>query len=219
MSKELLAEKVTLMNSLKLMFTKLMGEETAEEKEARLKLEADAKKLKFAEAKLKDGTMISYEGDTPATGQNVYVVDATGAEVPAPDGQHELEDGTIISTEKGVIIDVKAAEATSEDEPSKLSKLEAQIAKLEIAKEIARHKDEIANLKQKQTELSAMQAELKTAKETMAAMFALVEKIADLPSEDSKTDPKKDKFKKQPTKSDINEYMKQVRAGFSNEKK
>jgi hypothetical protein len=60
----------------------------------------------FVDAKLKDGTQIKVGGDNLAEGAKVTVV--TGdSEVPAPDGVHELEDGTKIETKDGVIVTVK----------------------------------------------------------------------------------------------------------------
>jgi len=50
------------------------------------------------EATLKDGTKISIEGD------KVFVVAADGAKTPAPDGEHELADGTKVTTSAGAIV-------------------------------------------------------------------------------------------------------------------
>lgn len=47
---------------------------------------------------LKDGTKISIEGD------HVYVVASDGAKTAAPDGEHELSDGTKVKTHGGVIV-------------------------------------------------------------------------------------------------------------------
>lgn len=72
---------------------------------------------KFAESKLVDGTTITYEGDVPAIGVPVFVVDETGNQLPAPDGIHKLEDGSSIEVVGGVIAaigdaEVEAPEAT-----------------------------------------------------------------------------------------------------------
>jgi hypothetical protein len=56
----------------------------------------------FVDAKLVDGTQIKVEGDSLMEGAKVVVVMADG-EVPAPDGVHELEDGTKVETKEGVI--------------------------------------------------------------------------------------------------------------------
>lgn len=69
----------------------------------------------FVDAELKDGTNIKVSGDSLEKGAKVTVVTAD-AEVPAPDGTHELEDGTQIETKDGIIVDVKeGAPAADED--------------------------------------------------------------------------------------------------------
>jgi preprotein translocase subunit YajC len=60
----------------------------------------------FVEAKLADGTVIKVEGDNLAEGAKVVVVQED-AEVPAPDGVHELEDGTKVETKDGIIVKVE----------------------------------------------------------------------------------------------------------------
>lgn len=80
-----------------------------------------AVKEAFLDAKLADGTQIKVEGDSLAEGAKVVVV-TEDALVPAPDGRHELEDGTIVETKDGLIakIEQKAeveAETVVEDAP------------------------------------------------------------------------------------------------------
>lgn len=70
----------------------------------------------FMDAKLKDGTTIRIEGDTPEKGAKVTVITEDG-EVPAPDGAHELEDGSEIHTEGGEISQIESAgEEAGDDE-------------------------------------------------------------------------------------------------------
>ncbi len=66
----------------------------------------------FVDAKLVDGTQIKVEGDSLMEGAKVVVVTEEG-ELPAPDGVHELEDGTKVETKEGVIarIEEKVEEA------------------------------------------------------------------------------------------------------------
>lgn len=56
----------------------------------------------FVDAKLVDGTQIKVEGEGLMEGAKVVVVTEEG-EIPAPDGVHELEDGTKVETKEGVI--------------------------------------------------------------------------------------------------------------------
>jgi hypothetical protein len=72
------------------------------------------KKVKqiFLDAKLADGTVIKVEGDSLVEGAKVVVVQED-AEIPAPDGVHELEDGTKVETKDGII--AKIEEIVSEE--------------------------------------------------------------------------------------------------------
>ena len=63
----------------------------------------------FVDAKLIDGTVVKVEGDSVVEGAKVVVVTEQG-ELPAPDGVHELEDGSKIETKDGAIVMVSPAE-------------------------------------------------------------------------------------------------------------
>jgi hypothetical protein len=67
----------------------------------------------FLDAKLADGTQIKVEGDSLVEGAKVVVVTEQG-EVPAPDGVHELEDGSKVQTIDGIIAQIEAADAEDE---------------------------------------------------------------------------------------------------------
>ena len=65
--------------------------------------------VEFAEGVLADGTIVKF--DTLEAGGMISVVTPDG-EIPAPVGEHELEDGTIIVVlEEGIIAEVKMVEA------------------------------------------------------------------------------------------------------------
>jgi hypothetical protein len=66
----------------------------------------------FVDAKLVDGTVVKVEGEEVVEGAAVKVV-TEDAELPAPDGVHELEGGMKIETKDGVI--VKIEEVVSEE--------------------------------------------------------------------------------------------------------
>jgi len=71
----------------------------------------------FVDAKLVDGTVVKVEGDSLVEGAKVVVIQ-DDAEIPAPDGLHELEDGTKIETKEGII--AKIEEAVEEVEEGEL---------------------------------------------------------------------------------------------------
>ena len=89
----------------------------------------------FVDAKLADGTQIKVEGDGLMEGSKVVVVMADG-EVPAPDGVHELEDGTKVETKEGIItkIEEKVAEAEKPEVEVELADIEIPV---EVPSEIA----------------------------------------------------------------------------------
>lgn len=72
----------------------------------------------FVDAKLVDGTVVKVEGEEVLEGAAVKVV-TEDAEVPAPDGVHELEGGMKIETKDGVI--VKIEEKVSEEMEEEVS--------------------------------------------------------------------------------------------------
>jgi hypothetical protein len=70
---------------------------------------------KFEDMKLVDGTIVRIE---PAleVGATVEVISEDAETLPAPDASHELENGTVIRTEGGVIVEILEAEAPAEEE-------------------------------------------------------------------------------------------------------
>jgi len=70
---------------------------------------------KFEQAKLEDGTIVMWEGEL-ATGTALFVVAEDGTQMPAPDAEHKLEDGSIVSTVGGLVVTVTPAEAEEKEE-------------------------------------------------------------------------------------------------------
>jgi len=98
----------------------------------------------FVDAKLVDGTVVKVAGDGLVEGAKVVVVTAD-AEIPAPDGVHELEDGTKLETKDGVIVrieevlnemedGVKSLEEPAIDKPMEMSKEMMELLKEFISK-------------------------------------------------------------------------------------
>jgi hypothetical protein len=143
----------------------------------RIKLKLNAEH-NFMEAKLKDGTIVQYEGELNV-GTKLNVIDAGGQVSAAPDGTHELEDGTMVTVAGGFVTDLKTPEGTQAEapvavnveagcEPVKMEDVEAAIATA-----LANiNKDEVTSLK---TELAAQSALIKD-------MFAVIEKLAEEPT-------------------------------------
>lgn len=70
--------------------------------------------VKFASAKLADGTAIMIQGDSLVAGAIVSVMTEAG-EAPLPDGEYTLEDGTVFEVAGGSVSEVKAPAATAEE--------------------------------------------------------------------------------------------------------
>ena len=89
-------------------------------------------KHKFMEAKLKDGTIVQYEGELNV-GTALNVIDAGGEVSSAPNGSHELEDGTIVTVAEGIVTEITKPEAEVEveieaEKPVLMADVEAKIA-------------------------------------------------------------------------------------------
>ena len=81
----------------------------------------------FEDAKLVDGTIVRIE---PAieVGATVEVISEDGETLAAPDASHELENGSVIRTEGGIIVEVLEAEAPAEEEEAKDEEKEEEMA-------------------------------------------------------------------------------------------
>lgn len=73
-------------------------------------------KIEMAQIKLVDGVTI-LEAESFEPGQAVFIVAENGDMIPAPIGEHELEDNTIlVIVEEGIISEIKAKEVVAEEE-------------------------------------------------------------------------------------------------------
>lgn len=87
----------------------------------------------FVDAKLVDGTAIKVSGEGLVEGAKVTVVTAEG-EIPAPDGVHELEDGTKVETKDGII--AKIEEVVAEAPEMESPEVEIEVSKEGMSKEM-----------------------------------------------------------------------------------
>lgn len=74
--------------------------------------------VKMSVAILKDGTEVSSPDEMIAVGSPLFVKDAEGNDVPAPDGKHETAEGKFIVTVNGIVTEIMEPEMESE-EPTK----------------------------------------------------------------------------------------------------
>jgi hypothetical protein len=87
----------------------------------------------FVDAKLVDGTAIKVSGEGLVEGAKVMVVTEEG-EIPAPDGVHELEDGTKVETKEGII--AKIEEVVAESPEMESPEVEIEVSKDGMSKEM-----------------------------------------------------------------------------------
>lgn len=124
----------------------------------------------FNEAMLQDGTIVKWEGEL-AEGTALTVVTAEG-EIPAPDGSHTLEDGTIITTEGGVITAVTAGNLPADAPENEVEvNMSAEVAaRVEaIEKALAETADKLASIESKFAAVTEATGKLTEVVETVAA--------------------------------------------------
>ena len=131
--------------------------------------------VELATATLTDGTVITYEGEL-AIGTAIFVQTAEG-DIPAPDATHEVEGGLLVTTVAGLVTEIVEPEVEIEVEvaPEEFATMTAfneVVAKMETA---------IAELTAKVESLTASN---NTHKEAMSKAIDLIEKVADLPSDE-----------------------------------
>lgn len=115
--------------------------------------------------RLADGTTTLYfEGDTIETGKAVFTDEQMS--VPAPEGEHALEDGrTIVVDSAGVVVEIREIEASATAE-EELAEANAEIERLEQANADlqasfdAYKADTTAKLKEVQTQMTAIKAQI-----------------------------------------------------------
>lgn len=184
-------------------------------------------KYAFVDATLADGTVVKVE---PAIeeGAEVFVIDAEGNNLAAPDGEHQLEDGSVIVTEGGVIIQIVEAPVADESEQEEMSADGISPVLTEILADVANRLNAIESkfkaqtileakfnaLEKKVNELKgfAKEADVTALKSEVEAAKELVVKMANESKESPIKQPKK-KGSDNPTKEEMEDAAVQ---NFSN---
>ena len=122
---------------------------------------------KFGEAILVDGTIVKWEGDL-VEGAALVVVLPEG-EVAAPDGMHELEDGTIIETAGGLVVSIQAIGEEVEVEED--NEFTTEMLDNLIEKALAKYAEAFT------TSLEAVNADNKSLKLELASVIAAKEEM------------------------------------------
>ena len=152
-----------------------------------------AKKAKFGEKTLEDGNVVVYEGDELVPNETAIFLVTEDGETPAPDGTHTTTDGMTLVTEGGILQEVIEADEQAGEFDAK-----AEIKSLrESYKEISEKLDEISGVNAEEfTKKETFEAEQKTLVEKFEALekknAELNEKLEEL-SKKASAEPKKKK--------------------------
>ena len=171
----------SVISTLKSVFADAEVEETVEEN--------------FAEATLVDGTIVKWEGEL-ADGTALVVVMPEG-EVAAPDGIHELSDGTLIETAGGLVVNIEAAadqEKKEEEEEMYDNEFTSEMLNEMIEKAMAQYAEAFTAsldlIKSENESLKTELAEIKNSKEELKEEFsATLNKVGEELEEIAKSEP------------------------------
>ena len=149
----------------------------------------------FAEATLVDGTIVRWEGEL-ADGTALVVVMPEG-EVAAPDGIHELSDGTLIETAGGLVVNIEAAGEQKEhkdEEEMYDNEFTTEMVNELIEKAVAKYAEaftaSLELVKSENETLKAELAEVKNSKEELKNEFsATLNKVGEELEEIVKAEP------------------------------
>lgn len=131
---------------------------------------------KFGEGTLVDGTIVKWEGDL-VEGAALVVVMPEG-EVAAPDGIHELSDGTIVETAGGLVVNIEAAGEQKKEEEEEMYDNEFTTEQLSdlIEKAMAKYAEaftaSLETIKSENETLRTELAEVKAAKDEIKKEFS-----------------------------------------------
>lgn len=184
--------------------------------------EEEREEVQLEDAKLVDGTIVRIE---PAVevGATVQVIGEDGELLDAPDADHELEDGRIIKTEGGIILEVIEVEGEEEVVEEEMSEEEATAEPtledklLEKVNElVTKHREDldakIAGLKfAKSEKVETLEADNKKLKETLVEVVEMFEKFSESEKETPKKTPTKAWMSKEPNKVDYSKLKQNLK--------
>ena len=148
-------------------------------------IKIEAAEHQVTDVKTTEGIILRYDAEIPEIGLDIFIVKDTGQE-PAPDGDHELENGMVLTVQDGKITNITQPEGTKdegnkEEDMAKVNELIGELKKLGVTVETM--KTENKELKKDNEEIKK---EHTTLSETLKLTFKIVEIISEQPSDDSK---------------------------------
>lgn len=157
--------------------------------EIRHLLFGEEEEVKMETATLVDGTIIEWEGEL-AVGTPIFVQTGEGL-IPAPDATHEVEGGMLVTTEGGIVTEIIEPSAEVEDSVEE-EMSEVEFATLESFNSlVSRFEEAVERLHVLEEKLNHNEAAFSTMKEAFSKTVDLVEKVADLPSDEPIKAPQK----------------------------
>ena len=139
---------------------------------------AEEQKVEMATATLVDGTIVEWQGEL-AVGTPLFVQTGEGL-IPAPDATHEVEGGMLVTTESGIVTEIVETEAEVEVtiEANEFASLESFNSLLDKFNEV------VSRLEAIEKKSAEQEAKFNSMKEVFSKTVDLVEKVAELPSEE-----------------------------------
>ena len=154
----------------------------------------EEKSVEMATATLVDGTIIEWEGEL-AVGTAIFVQTGEGL-IPAPDATHEVEGGMLVTTEGGIVTEIVEVEEDGIEEEAKEEEMaedvKEEFATLEAFNSfVSRFEEAVERLAAIEEKMNHNEASFNSMKEAFGKTVDLVEKVADLPSEEPTKAPSK----------------------------
>lgn len=186
-------------------------------KEVLLEEETTTEEVQLEDVKLVDGTIVRIE---PAieVGATVQVIGEDGELIDAPDADHELEDGRIIKTEGGIILQVIEVEGEEvvEEEMSEETEVEKPKVGLDVEalqnQLIQRLNDSITEKIEKlrfakEDEIAVLTEENRELKKTLVEVVEMFQAFTEQEKEAPKKAPSKAWMSKEPNKIDFSTLL------------
>ena len=138
----------------------------------------EATKEVFGELKDINGAFtLRFPGDSLQVGDKVTVVTAEGQEMDAPDGEHELEDGTKIVTKDSTVEEIMSADGEKAMAGDTEENIEEEMeVEVEVSEEEAKIEDIVEAI------VESVKEEMAKMKEKMAALEEKVAKMEEMPA-------------------------------------
>ncbi len=121
-------------------------------------LSEEKQEVKMAEATLDSGQVISTDAENWAVGVPVFVINEEGEQIPLPDGEYKLEDGTVFTVAEGMVAEWEMpAEAPAAEEELSQEVLTKEVVSQMIEDAVAKVTENFSKqLKEKEAKLEQL---------------------------------------------------------------